>query len=241
MRISNEKNMREYMLQQYPNEGCGFVVGGKFVPCKNRAKDPTQDFVISSSDYLSYKNIEGVVHSHTPKTKHPKYDMRTPSFQDMQSQKAMGVPWGIVGCDGENVSDPIWWGLKEPVDYMDRPYIPSVYDCLTLAGDYYFKEFGIVLPQFPRPAEWDNYKKTMITDGYTEAGFREMSRNMPLNKLQHGDIVLMAIRRPYVNHIGVITEDFKMLHQMENRYPMIDQLGSWMNNVVTFLRHKELE
>ena len=50
MNISNEKNMKEYMITQYPNEGCGFVVDGKFVPCVNRAKDPTQDFVISSDD-----------------------------------------------------------------------------------------------------------------------------------------------------------------------------------------------
>lgn len=240
MRIDNWKNMKEYMLQQYPNEACGFIVNGKFVPCVNQAKEPELDFVIDSEDYLKY-DVQAVVHSHTPRTKHPRYDIRTPSMADMQSQKAMGVPWAICGVDGENVTDPIWFGLDTPPDLMDRPYIPSVYDCLTLACDYYKLHFGIQLPTFPRPAEWDNYKKTMITDGISVSGFRKMSRNMPLNKLQHGDFVLMSVRRNYVNHVGVITEDFKLLHQIENRYPTIDNVAAWMNNVVTFLRHEELE
>jgi proteasome lid subunit RPN8/RPN11 len=240
MRIENLKNMKEYMIQQYPKEGCGFIVEGRFVPCKNHAKEPELDFVIDSEDYLKY-DVQAVVHSHTPATKHPRYDIRTPSMKDMQSQKAMGVAWGIVGCDGENCSDPIWWGLDTPHDLMDRPYIPSVYDCLTLACDYYKLKFDITLPTFPRPAEWDNYKKTMITDGIEVSGFRRLNRNTPLNKLKHGDFVLMAIRRDYVNHVGVITEDFRLLHQIENRYPTLDQLAKWENNVVTFLRHEELE
>lgn len=240
MNITNAKNMKSYMLEQYPKEGCGFIVDGKFVPCKNTAKEPELDFRIDEQDYLKYK-VEGVVHSHTPATKHPRYDMRTPSMLDMQSQKAMGVPWGIVGCDGENVTDPIWWGLETPQDLMDRPYIPSVYDCLTLACDYYKLKFGITLPTFPRPAEWDNYKKTMITDGIEVSGFRRLSRNTPINKLQHGDFVLMAVRRNYVNHVGVVTEDMKLLHQIENRFPTVDHIQPWVNNVQMFLRHEDLE
>lgn len=234
--------MKEHMLSVYPEEGCGVVINKQFISCTNIAEDKEQDFQISKEEYFVYNTkskygVQAVIHSHT---KQHKFDLRTPSMADMQGQKSTDVPWGIVATEGENVSETLWYGLKVPVPIANRIYIHNVYDCLTLAVDYLKLEFDITVPVFPRPLEWDDYNKFMITDGIDEGGFIRLDKQTPYSELQHGDFILFKIQSNYVNHVGVVTEKGDFWHQLQGRYSKRDNIGKWHKQIVQFLRHKEL-
>jgi cell wall-associated NlpC family hydrolase len=80
----------------------------------------------------------------------------------------------------------------------------------------------------------------MITDGIDVSGFKRLSRNTPLDELQHGDWLLLAVGSNYVNHCGIIAEDGMFWHQMENRFSEKSHIAKWERQIKMFLRHKDL-
>lgn len=235
--------MKEHMLTVYPEEGCGVVINKQFISCNNIAEDKQLDFEIKKEEYLQHNiksklGVQAVIHSHT--TKQHKYDLRTPSMADMQGQKSTDVPWGIVATEGENVSEILWMGLNIPVPIEGRIYIHNVQDCLTCAVDYLKINFNITVPTFPRPLEWDDYNKFMITDGIKEGGFITLPVDTPYNELQHGDFILFKVQSNYINHIGVVAEDGMFWHQLQGRFTKKDHIAKWHKQIVSYIRHKEL-
>ncbi len=242
--VDNVGEMNAHFLSCYPEEGCGVVVNSKFIACDNVAKEPEDDFRIRRGDYLRHEQsggIEAVMHSHTITGETHRFDHRTPSMADMAGQKSTAVPWGIVACEGENVTTALWFGLNVPPPIEGRMYVHNVYDCLTCACDYMKLNFDIDLPVFPRPMEWDRMNKNMITEGIDQSGFRRMPRSTPINELQHGDFILFKIQANYVNHVGVVTEDKMFWHQLMGRYTKKDHIAKWNDQIVMYLRHEDLE
>ncbi len=242
MDIDNINEMNAHFLSCYPNEGCGVVVNNTFKPCDNVFENPENNFRIRRGDYLKHEKaggVEAVMHSHTHQDN--QHDVRSPSETDMTYQKATAVPWGLVACDGEHVNRPLWFGLKDLPAIEGRFYVPNAQDCLTLCVDYMKMEFNIDLPIFPRPIDWQRSNKNMITDGIDVSGFKRLSRSTPLDELQHGDWLLLAVQSNYVNHCGIIAEDGMFWHQLENRFSKKDHIMKWEKQIKMFLRHKDLE
>ena len=53
--------------QELPRESCGVVVAGRYIPCRNIADRPEQDFILNPVDYARAAltgRIEAIVHSH---------------------------------------------------------------------------------------------------------------------------------------------------------------------------------
>lgn len=242
--IDNKGEMNAHFLSCYPEEGCGVVTDNKFVPCDNVHETPEMDFRMRRGDYIKHEReagVQAIVHSHTVTGETHRFDQRTPSMKDMQQQKATAVPWGIVACEGTNITIPLWFGLKVPAPIEGRMYIPNVYDCLNCVCDYMKLEFDIDLPIFPRPIEWQTMNKNMITDGIEVSGFRRLPASTPLNDLQHGDFILFAIQSNTVNHCGIVTEDIMFLHQLQGRMAKKDHIARWDKQIKMYLRHKDLE
>ncbi len=240
MEINNAEEMNKHFLNCFPEEGCGFIVGSRFVPQKNVAEEPEKDFRIRSKDFIKYnKKIQAIVHSHTH-TRASYFDRRTPSMADMKGQKVTDVEWGICNTEGENVSSLLWFGLKIPAPILGRVYVHNVYDCLTCACDYMKLEFNIDVPTFPRPMKWDEMNKFMITDGIEEGGFTRLPRDTELNDLKKGDFILFQVQKNYVNHVGVYVGLGKFYHQLMGQLSREDNLGKWKKNIVMFLRHETL-
>ena len=243
MEIENRGEMNAHFLACYPNEGCGIVINNKFIACDNVHETPEDDFRIRKGDYFlrdREHGVQAVVHSHTITEKMQPFDKRTPSMADMAGQKSTAVPWGIVACEGENVTIPLWFGLEVPEPIEGRMYIHNVYDCLTLIGDYLKLEFDINVPSFPRPMNWDGYNKNMIVENIEAAGFTILPRSTKYNELRNGDVVLFKIQSNYVNHCGVIADDGMFWHQLQGRFTKKDHLGRWEKQIAMYTRHKEL-
>src|SRR6476619_1042498 len=119
-----------HILAEFPKEACGFLIDGKFLPCKNIARDPENNFAISGGDFVFAKEegtLEAILHSHP---NGPAF----PSAADMKGQLATNVPWVIVVTDGTTVDDRwVWWGDQLPIaPLIGRPFMHGTSDCYTL-------------------------------------------------------------------------------------------------------------
>lgn len=241
--INNTGEMNAHFMGCYPNEGCGVVVNSKFIACDNVHEEPGDGFRMRRGDYWKFnkgKDVQAIVHSHTITGPTHNFDQRTPSMADMAGQKAWSVPWGIVACEGENVTIPLWFGLKDPAPIEGRFYVHNVYDCLTLVLDYLKINFDIDCEVVPRPMEWNNLSKNLIIDNVEGCGFEFLPESTKIEDLKHGDAILFKIQANYVNHVGVVTEDGMFMHQLQGKFSKKDHIARWHKQVVRFVRHKEL-
>lgn len=215
--MKNWKKVALEYAQATPGvEICGLVAlqDGKhvFKPCKNLAVDPELMFVLDPDDYAVIEDesdeIIAVVHSH-PRT-HP-----TPSPADLTACEASGLQWHIVSpVTGQ-------WGECAPSGYraplLGREWVWGVHDCWALCRDWYAEELGIELRDWERPTDPNDFiKNPMFDECWKDTGFRELE---PDEDLQRGDLILMSIRSPGLNHIAVFLDDNygRILHHLQGK------------------------
>lgn len=232
MQITNIAELQAHMLTCYPQEGCGIVVENKFIPLANEADNPAENFKISDDVYFLYKEtLQGVIHSHTMQKF--ELDGRTPSHSDMQGAEATELPWGIVHCDGENVSDLLWFNTEEITPLINRTYIPNVYDCFTLSRDYYRLHYNYDVGIHPRPPKWEEWDITYIANAYLKYNFKVLNPSEPL---QVSDVLLFKIGLGYPSHIGIVTGENTFIHHLYNKKSCEDRISKWNRQLVTRLR-----
>ena len=225
----------EHAKEQDPTEACGLLllVKGKkkYWPCRNTAKYPEQMFQISPIDYAKGEElgeILAVVHSHPVTSPHP-------SEADKVAASKGKIPWHIVNPRLEE------WSTYNPVGIyisplLARPYVWAVQDCWTLVRDWYQKE-GLELRDWERPVNPEDFIKAPMFDGAYEAtGFRLLRDE----KLMKGDLLLMSIGSPGLNHCAVYLGDGNVLHHLQNRLSCRDCYGDWLQSCTgKKLRHEE--
>jgi proteasome lid subunit RPN8/RPN11 len=239
-----------HALDEYPAESCGLVVGGIYRRCRNVAPDPEESFEIAPDDYVAAAAeglIQAVVHSHRPA------QGACPSRSDMAGQIASGLPWGIVVCDGQGCPDLFWWGDSLPVPpLVGRPFRHGVADCYSIIRDWYRLERGVILPEFPRQDGWwtkpagpDN--PNHYVQDFAAAGFRRYAQGRDGAAVaQVGDVICFALRGKVPHHAGVYLGDGLMLHHLADseqrgRLSSREPVGRWLDFVVHWLRHRDLE
>lgn len=234
--MKNENEFKQHIISCYPQEGCGIINDQDiFIPCENIHDEPINNFMI---DLEISKQFDGtkykVIHSHCDSHYPNGFDPRTPSYNDMLSQEATEVPFGIVHCDGENVTDILWFGLEEIEPLLNREYISNVFDCYTLARDYYRLNFDFDFGLHPRPADWQSWNPHYMEMCYTN-DFVELSTG---TELLEGDILLYSIGSHLINHIGVFIKDDIYIHHLYQRKSCEDSVSKWHRQFKKALRHK---
>ncbi|MBK3798645.1 hypothetical protein GAY33_05265 [Azospirillum brasilense] len=224
--------MAEHAAAAFPEEACGLIVDGAYLPCANAAGNPVVDFRIPDAVYDAHRDrVQAVVHSHT--NGNP-----APTRADMAGQLATDVPWVLVETDGTSVSEPIVWGADTPPPALiGRPFVHGVTDCYALIRDHFATAHGLALPEFPRDDAWWTSGEDLYVENFGRAGFVEV----PRETMRDSDVLLMAVRARVPNHAGIVVRGGALvLHHLQNRLSRREPLGPWLRTVTHILRHKDL-
>jgi len=234
--------MRSAGERAYPNEACGLVIAvGKkstAVECANISTEPRYRFMIDPKDYARAADmgeVIGVWHTHPDLPP-------TPSPADRVGCENSGVTWFILGIHkegdrfahaGPSVTEPT--GFEMP--YEGRPYVMGVLDCYTILQDFYKREYGLGVTDFPRIEEDGRMGFTRFVERYADEGFVRLIDKGP----QRGDVFLIQSGQcDGPNHIAVYLGDDMILHHCQDRLSRRDIYGGgyWHRHTTYHLRHK---
>ena len=150
MLYNDDKEIVEYLLSKYPEEGCGIIQNRKgklrWIPSTNVAENPEEYFKINEEDYLRATltgDIHAIVHSH------PNASAEL-SEADKKASDHLGVPYIVYSIpEGEKVEY-----IPERKTLIGRDYVFGENDCYTLARDYYKQELNLDLPVQDFEDDW---------------------------------------------------------------------------------------
>lgn len=226
---------------QFPKEACGVVVDvGNKRPeirvCRNVSREPENAFLLSPNDYREAKKAGKIVaiwHTH-PKTP------PIPSDSDLSGIESTQTPYVIVSVrkngDEFTFSEPKVYnptGFQMP--YLKRPYIEGIFDCYGLLRDYYEREYGIHITNYPRVEDDGVLGYTKFLERYEQEGFVRLIDKLP----QKGDVFLMQLFENVPNHIAIYIGDNKIMHHNRDRFSRVEVWGGyWQKCTTHHLRHK---
>jgi proteasome lid subunit RPN8/RPN11 len=192
---------------------------------------PATGFVLNGEDYLKAKNageITAIVHSHP--NNYP-----LPTDADLSECEKWGLPWHIVS---PHLGEDGTWHTFYPSGYcaplIGRAWVWGIHDCWALVRDWYCQH-GLEIRDFERPLNPDDFLESpLFEESFRDAGFYEIKRA----ELKRGDALLMSIRSRGLNHVGVMTDDQRILHHLQGRLSCADLYGEGFQRATgKVLRH----
>lgn len=232
----------EEALKQFPKEAVLILTeDGEVIPLENTHPNPTEQFRVSAYDVsVKYKTV-ALIHSHPIDLLNPKeefagfyVDYRMPSKSDMQTQQALDIPFGIVSCDGQGVSEVLWFPDDES-SLTGQHYIPNVYDCYRIVRAYYWQQYGLKIGDHPRSFKWWQEDPSMFLNTFKDYGWYEI----PLNEIEPGDLLLMRLIKNYESHAAIYLGSGKIIHHMSDELSREDQYSKYQNIYSRALRYKD--
>lgn len=245
--------IQDHARAEYPRECCGVIIkfgrSEKYIPCRNMSDDK-DNFKLSSEDYANAEDqgeIIAIVHSH------PDYPP-IPSEADKLACEESGLPWHIISLNASEFGEIRTYnpcGYVSPL--IGRQFLHGVTDCYALVKDFYLRELGINLMDFDRTDDWWNKGQNLYLDNYKKAGFRRLEEG---EQPKFGDMVLMQIKSPVINHAGVylgndyVLKEYPTIHKvpdamLHHLYGRLSERvvygGYWREKTILICRHKENE
>lgn len=221
---------------EYPNEACGVVVQigrrQEYLPCRNLSETPTESFTLAPEDYAAAEEqgeVLMIIHSH------PDVVQLIPSEMDRIQCDHSGVEWGIMSWpDGDfcTIAPRADRGLT------GRQWVLGHADCWTLIMDYYQQEHGITLNNWSVDYEWwVDGKENRYDENWQAEGFVEVDRA----DMRPGDMVMMQVSAPVINHAAIYLGENTILHHMSGNLSARVPYGKYYRDrTMRVVRRKEL-
>ncbi|MDI1362506.1 NlpC/P60 family protein [Methylotenera sp.] len=242
MIISHEATeaWEKYVIAEYPNEACAYVVDGSIYPVKNHSETPTLTFSVDVIDRLmAHKlgKVEAFLHSHPYKIEESNFAWNPAwaSAEDMKTWIADNIPWGISSTEGEGVSTIFWYddSMEAMSPLEGREFISGLHDCYSVVRDYYRSVLGIHIPNFSRGYGWWDRGEELYLEGFEKAGFIEI----PMEEATINDAVMMSLGTGVVVHAAVIVGENQILQHNIKRLSGYDSLAKWGRQIVKAVRY----
>lgn len=233
--------MREAGVRAYPKEACGVIVAaGKkavVIECRNVSPEPKGQFIIDPQDYTAAADrgeIIGIWHTH------PDFSSEA-SDADRVGCENSELPWFILGL---HKGDSGFWfdelSMIEPcgfeMPYVGRPFAMGVLDCYTMLTDFYEREFGVEITDYPRIEASGRMGFTYFTERYEGEGFVSVMGQEP--KL--GDVFFtQSESSPVPDHILIYIGNDTVMHHAIGRLSRRETYGGsvWQQRTTHHLRH----
>ena len=220
----------EHIGSSYPNECCGFIrnttYGPAVIPVKNEHSMPRVGFKISPLDYMAYGG-DAICMYHS----HPHGEARA-SEGDIEVYEVTNLPQLVINWPYGQMS---MYGVAS-APLLGRPFVYGIFDCYALVRTYYMEQYGVELTDYVRPrfGWWELGAEDPFNHYYGHAGFRRVEKDV-----QPGDLVLLRLAGSVkANHVGVITDNSKMLHHRLNSFSCeVSYDGYYRDNTTAVLRY----
>lgn len=227
-----------HVIQEHPREACGFIVDGNYIPVPNSSQTPLVSFRVDPIHYIktaALGEIQALLHSHPylPGT-HSQWPMEWPSTGDMETWLKGTIPWGICASDGEGITQLVWLDEEHPEPLIGREFVHGINDCFSIIRDWYKINRSTVIPNYARGMDWWFSGKNLYEDNFEKAGFVEIDRS----DIQIGDVVLIRVAAPVVNHAAIVTGENEITHHLHKRLSGVDSLAKWNKTIVRAVRFK---
>lgn len=220
----------DHAMREFPREACGLILstvvdGIFYFPCKNIAVKHSE-FEIDSHSYADAEDqgeVVGVIHSHTSVGPRP-------SQADRVACEKSNLPWYIVAVPSGA------WDHVEPCGYkaelFGREYSHGILDCYSFVRDWLKENQDIEIPDFDRDWEWWLNGSDLYEENFRKCGFEKVT------ELEPGDVILMGIRSPVINHAAIYLGDGIIAHHAVNRLSQREVYGGfWEKNTRFFVRY----
>lgn len=239
-------DFRSYVLSKYPEEACGIIKNNEFIPITNVASNKLSDFQLDPISLIKIKKWDAVVHSHPYSLSdrlayHDYHNPVYPSTKDQYYFQKGNVPWGIVSCDGEDISELLWMDENEIAPLLERKFIWGWHDCIATVRDWYRLNTKINFPNMVR--EWGFWETNQqpFLDNMDKWGFYEV----PKQEIQIGDVLLYRTipGSKSVNHSGIVVNEHSLITHYAGRLSELRMITESINSSMLALvcRHKEMK
>lgn len=223
---------RAHAAETHPRECCGLlaIVKGRerYWPCRN-LEEGDGHFRMDAADYAAAEDAGEVIalcHSH------PDCIDAVASEADRVVCETERKPSYILAWPLNKLTVITPEGYKAPL--VGRQFFHGVLDCYALVRDWYAQEAGMELPQFERADNWWYNGGDLYMQNFAACGFAEVQ-----GEPQRGDLFLMQIRSPVVNHAAVYLGDGLILHHLYGRLSSRDVYGGyWLERTRLHIRHE---
>lgn len=210
----------DHAKRDFPNESCGAVIDGEYVPFENRSLTPSTTFLIEDPAWYEaymWGDVECIVHSHN--------DCNRASVYDQAQRQELDIASMIINLRGEELLDCIVFGEEVHAPFDGRPFFYGAFDCIALVADYYAEKFSIALPNPPH--EWEFWARCEpVFEDVIDSDLFLPVKSVEISNLQFGDILLYNIGGTKVlNHVGVVRSDGKtayhhLFNNVSGTYPV---------------------
>lgn len=228
-------------VARYPEEACGVIVHGRYIPIKNVAEDKEHGFSLDKTELLQALlkgPIQAILHSHpfNPRAAQ-EYPPEWPSVLDQETWLKGSIPWGIVACEGENITEQhrmVWLNEGYISPLLGRTYTWAQHDCFSIVRDWYRLNRELTLPNLARDFNFWKKGSDFIEDNFRQMGFQEISRA----NATVGDALLIKLpNSKVISHCAVITGTNEILHHGAMLLSSHAELARWAGYAKRVVRY----